>query len=348
RNWDYRYCWLRDSAISLYALTSAGYLEEAEAWRDWLIRAVAGSVEQLQIMYGLSGERRLEEWEADWLAGFAGSKPVRIGNAAHAQVQLDVYGEVMSLLHQARRRGIPESPVAWAVQRALLGQLETLWREPDEGIWEVRGEARHFTFSKVMAWAAFAFTIESAEEFGLDEAPLDHWRAIRDAIHADVLRNGYDESLGSFVQSYGSRALDASLLLLPVVGFLPASDPRVRGTVEAIERDLLVDGFVLRYRTEHGTDGLEGGEGAFLACSFWLVVAYAACGRVEDATRLFERLLAIRNDVGLLAEEYDPRGRRQLGNFPQAFSHLALVTAGHRLLEAMAAAAGPDTKELKP
>jgi GH15 family glucan-1,4-alpha-glucosidase len=335
RNWDYRFCWLRDATITLGALMQGGYLEEAEAWRDWLLRAMAGSVDQAQIMYGLGGERRLLEWEVDWLPGFAGSKPVRVGNAAHGQLQLDVYGEVMTLLHRARQGGIPESKPAWALQRNLLALLETLWREPDAGLWEIRGPPRHFTFSKVMAWAAFDRGIRSAEEFGLDEAPLDHWRALRDEIHADVCRNGYDPVLGSFVQSYGSKELDASLLLVPLFGFLPPSDPRLRGTVEAIERELLVEGFVLRYRTETNVDGLSGGEAPFLACSFWLVACYCLIGRIEDARALFERLIAIRNDVGLLAEEYDPVEKRQLGNVPQAFSHVALVTTAFRLAQAL-------------
>ena len=335
RNWDYRFCWLRDASITLLALMNGGYFEEAQAWRDWLVRAMAGSVDQCQIMYGLAGERRLLEWEVDWLPGFAGSKPVRIGNGAHGQLQLDVYGEVMSLLHQARQGGLPESKPAWALQRALLAFLETLWRKPDAGLWEIRGEPRHFTFSKVMAWVAFDRGIRSAEEFSLDDAPLDHWRALRDEIHADVCRNGYDPELGSFVQSYGSKELDASLLLLPLFGFLPQSDPRLRGTVEAIERELLVDGFVRRYRTEANIDGLSGDEAPFLACSFWLVESYVMLGRLDDAKALFQRLLDIRNDVGLLAEEYDPVAKRQLGNVPQAFSHVALVTTAFRLAEAL-------------
>jgi GH15 family glucan-1,4-alpha-glucosidase len=335
RNWDYRFCWLRDSAITLLALMNGGYRDEAEAWRDWLVRALAGSVEQIQIMYGLAGERRLQEWQADWLPGFAGSRPVRIGNAAHDQLQLDVYGEVMSLLHEARVGGIPESPEAWHLQRAMLRQLETLWTEPDEGIWEIRGPRRHFTFSKVMAWAAFDFCIRSAEQFGLEDSPVEHWRNVRDAIHADICERGYDAELGAFVQSYGSKELDASLLLLPQLHFLAGDDPRVQGTIAAIERELLVDGFVQRYRVSGGVDGLECPEGAFLACSFWLVSAFVSCGRLDDAVRLYDSLLDLRNDVGLLAEEYDPVARRQLGNFPQAFSHVALVDAGHRLAVAL-------------
>jgi GH15 family glucan-1,4-alpha-glucosidase len=338
RNWDYRYCWLRDAALMLFALMKAGYRDEARAWRDWLVRAMAGSVDQMQIMYGVAGERRLHEWTADWLDGFGGAKPVRVGNAAHDQLQLDVFGEVMILLHEARVGGLPEDDQAWALQRAMLGRLETLWREPDEGIWEVRGRRRHFTFSKVMAWAAFDRCIRSAEEFGLDEAPLGRWREIRDEIHRDVCAKGIDPARGCFVQSYGAPDLDASLLLLLPLGFLPPEDPRIVATVEAIERDLLVDGFVRRYHTEQVDDGLPVGEGAFLACSFWLVSAYTMIGRVEDARVLFERLLAIRNDLGLLAEEYDAASARQLGNVPQAFSHVALVNAAHRLEEALAGA----------
>ena len=334
RNWDYRYCWLMNG----------GYFDEAKAWRDWLVRALAGSVDQMQIMYGLAGERRLPEWEVEWLAGFAGSKPVRIGNAAHGQRQLDVYGEVMLLMDEARIGGIPESEQGWSVQRAMLGQLEGIWREPDEGIWEVRGPPRHFTFSKAMAWAAFDRCISSSERFGLDPSPIERWRAIRDEIHADVCRHGYDPELGSFVQSYGGKELDASLLILPVMGFLPIEDPRIAGTVAAIERDLLVDGFVQRYRTTEEVDGLPAGEGAFLACSFWLVQAYAMQGRLEEGRALFERLLGIRNDVGLLAEEYDPVARRQLGNVPQAFSHVALVNAGHRLALALVGVPAPSSR----
>ena len=340
RNWDYRYCWLRDSAMTLYAFMHGGYFDEAESWRDWLIRAMAGNIDQMQIMFGVAGERRLLEWEADWLPGFGGAQPVRVGNAAASQHQLDVFGEVMALLHGARRGGLHESKEAWALQRAMLTRLEALWRQPDEGIWEVRGPSRHFTFSKVMAWVAFDRCIRDAEEFGLDEAPLEHWRAIRDEIHADVCRHGYNAELGSFVQSYGSRNTDASLLLLPFLEFLPDDDPRICGTIEAVERELLVDGFVLRYRPEATVDGLPGDEGAFLACSFWLVNAYLRLGRADDARELFERLLSIRNDLGLLAEEYDPRSGHQLGNFPQAFSHVALITAAHRLGQKLAQSPG--------
>ena len=340
RNWDYRYCWLRDSALTLFALMNAGYYDEAAAWRDWLVRAMAGSPDQMQIMYGISGERQLLEWEVPWLAGFAGSRPVRIGNAAAAQTQLDVYGEMMSLLHQARMGGLPESPEAWAIQVAMLRRLRVIWREPDYGIWEVRGPARHFTFSKLMVWLAFDRCIKSAETFGLDTCPLDEWRATRGEVAADILARGWSEEAGAFTQSYGDLALDASLLLLPSLGFLPEGDPRIRRTVEAIEQGLVVDGLVHRYSTTQVDDGLPAGEGTFLACSFWLVEALVQIGRLGDAEALFERLLAMRNDIGLLAEEYDPLAGRQLGNFPQAFSHVALVNAAHRLAAAKVGSGG--------
>lgn len=333
RNWDYRFCWLRDATLTLLSLMNSGHFEEAKAWRDWLVRAAAGAPRQMQILYGIAGERRTIEWEAEWLPGYEGSRPVRIGNAAHDQLQIDVYGEVMDALHQARRVGLAPSESAWALQRALLDHLESIWREPDEGIWEVRGGRRHFTFSKVMAWAAFDRGIKGVEEFGL-EGPVDHWRELRDQVYEDVCRCGFDGELGSFVQSYGSKQLDASLLLLPTLGFLPASDPRIRGTVEAIERSLLVDGLVLRYDTAETSDGLPAGEGAFMACSFWLVDVYVLMGRVDDARQLFERLLALRNDVGLLAEEYDTAARRQVGNFPQAFSHISLLNSAQNLSRA--------------
>jgi GH15 family glucan-1,4-alpha-glucosidase len=330
RNWDYRFCWVRDATLTLLALMNAGYYEEAGAWRDWLLRAVAGSPAQMQIMYGIAGERRLAEWEVPWLPGYEGSRPVRVGNAAHGQLQLDVHGEVMDALHQARRGGLATGAADWALQRALLEHLGAVWREPDEGIWEVRGPRQHFTHSKVMAWVAFDRAVRDAEAFGLD-GPVEDWRRLRDEIHEDVCRHGYDPGLDAFVQAYGSRRLDASLLLLPVVGFLPPEDPRVRGTVAAVERHLVADGLVRRYDTAATDDGLPPGEGAFLACSFWLVDAYVLQGRTAEARRLFERLLALRNDVGLLAEEYDPRAGRLVGNFPQAFSHLALVEAAYNL-----------------
>jgi len=330
RNWDYRYCWLRDATLTLLALMDGGYFREAAAWRDWLLRAAAGSPEQVQIMYGLAGERLLREWEIPWLPGYENSKPVRIGNAAHEQLQLDVYGEVMDALHQARLGNIPESADAWALERALIKQLEQIWERPDQGIWETRGAPQHFTHSKVMAWVAIDRAVKSAEQFQL-EGPVDHWRELRDRIHADVCQKSFDPELNSFVQSYGSKLVDASVLLLPLVGFLPPSDSRVRGTVEAIEKRLLVDGFVLRYDSAATDDGLPEGEGAFLACSFWLADNYLLLGRQDDALRLFERLLTLRNDVGLLSEEYDPALKRQVGNFPQAFSHIALLSTAFNL-----------------
>jgi GH15 family glucan-1,4-alpha-glucosidase len=330
RNWDYRYCWLRDATLTLLALMDAGYYSEAEQWRNWLLRAAAGSADQVQIMYGLSGERLLREWDVAWLPGYENSQPVRIGNAAHGQMQLDVYGEVMDALHQARLGDIPESVDVWELQKALAEQLEKVWQQPDQGIWEVRGKPQHFTHSKVMAWVAIDRAVKSAEQFRLD-GPLDQWRALRDRIHADVCDNGFNPKVNAFVQAYGSDLIDASLLLMPLVGFLPATDPRVRSTVECIEKELLVDGFVLRYDSEATDDGLPPGEGAFLACSFWLADNYILLGRVDDARRLFERLLSLRNDVGLLAEGYDPQLKRQVGNFPQGFSHIALLSTAFNL-----------------
>ena len=325
RNWDYRFCWLRDATITLFAFMAAGYTDEAAAWAGWLHRSIAGSPDQVQIMYGIAGERLLQENEILWLPGYQGAAPVRVGNAAATQLQLDVYGEVMDALHQARSAKLLTSPQSWSLQAALLEHLEEVWQQPDEGLWETRGGRRHFTFSKVMAWVAFDRGIKDAEMHRL-EAPLDRWRQVRDTIHATVCRDGYDEKLGSFTQSFGDPALDASLLLIAIVGFLPHDDARVQGTVRAIERDLLVDGFVLRYRTEGGGDGLPTGEGAFLACSFWLASAWHMQGRNAEAKALFERLLGLCNDVGLLSEEYDPRAKRMTGNFPQAFSHVALIT----------------------
>ena len=330
RNWDYRFCWLRDATLTLLALMDAGFHDEAQSWREWLIRAVAGSPEQAQIMYGIAGERRLTELEVPWLPGYEDSRPVRIGNAACSQLQLDTFGEVNDALYQARCKGLAASDSGWALQRALLAHLENIWTEPDEGIWEMRGGRQHFTYSKVMAWLAFDRAIKSAEQFAL-EGPLDHWREVAAAIHADVCRRGYDRELGSFVQSYGSKQLDASLLLLPMIGFLPPEDPRVRGTLRAVERRLLVDGLVMRYDTAGSRDGLPAGEGAFLACSFWLVDAYVMQHRWHDARVLFRRLLDLRNDVGLLSEEYDPSTRRLVGNFPQAFTHVALVNSAFNL-----------------
>ncbi len=332
RNWDYRYCWLRDATLTLNALMVAGYDDEAAAWRDWLLRAVAGDPSELQIMYGPAGERRLDEWEVPWLAGYGGAKPVRVGNAASGQYQLDVYGEVMDALNLARQVGIDPGGPAWDLQRVLVEFLETGWREPDDGIWEVRGPRRHFTHSKVMAWVALDRAVRGIEQFGLD-GPADKWRALRQEIHDEVCLKGWDAERGTFTQYYGSKALDASLLMIPLVGFLEPHDQRVRGTVEAIEADLCRDGFVLRYDPEAGddVDGLPGREGAFLACSFWLADNLAMIGRRQDALDLFERLLGLRNDVGLLAEEYDATAGRLVGNFPQAFSHISLVNSARNL-----------------
>jgi GH15 family glucan-1,4-alpha-glucosidase len=344
RNWDYRFCWLRDATMTLTSLMAAGYEQEAKDWREWLLRAMAGDPPALQIMYGPAGEARLPELELPWLPGYEGSTPVRTGNAAVEQFQLDVYGEVMDALHKARRLRIEPHPSAWALQRALLEFLEDHWRQPDEGIWEVRGPRRHFTHSKVLAWVAMDRAVKGVEQFGMD-GPVERWRRLRTEIHQEVCQRAYDPDRGTFTQSYGSRELDASLLLIPLVGFLPPSDPRVRGTVEAIERELCEDGFVLRYPTgEQGepVDGLPGREGAFLACTFWLADNYALLGRVQDARHLFQRLLDLRNDVGLLAEEYDPAARRQLGNFPQAFSHVPLIDTAMHLAQA-----GPDPRCLR-
>jgi GH15 family glucan-1,4-alpha-glucosidase len=330
RNWDYRYCWLRDATFTLYALIGAGFLDEAKAWHEWLLRAAAGVPDDLQTLYGVAGERRLEEYEIPWLPGYENASPVRVGNGAVKQLQLDIYGEVLDAFYVARCAGLSTSEATWALERALIAHLEKIWRDPDEGIWEVRGGPRHFTHSKVMAWVAFDRAVRSIEEFGLDGS-LERWREIRSSIHQEVCERGYDPTQNAFVQSFGDTTLDASLLLIPLVGFLPPDDPRVQGTVAAIERKLLRDGFVLRYDTGTEVDGLPPGEGAFLACSFWLVDNYVLLGRYEEAGTLFERLLALRNDVGLLAEEYDPHNRRQLGNFPQAFSHLALINSAHSL-----------------
>jgi len=337
RNWDYRFCWLRDATLTLLAMLNAGYKDEAEAWRSWLLRAVAGDPADLQIMYGLAGERRLEELELDWLPGFADSTPVRIGNAASKQVQLDVYGEMLDALYQSRVQGLPPDDNAWAVVRKLLEWLEEGWRMEDSGIWEVRGPTRHFTHSKVMAWVAFDRAVRFHEEFDR-KGPVDRWRALRDEIHAQVLEHGWSQEKQSFTQSFGSDELDASLLLLPLVGFLPPDDERIVSTVAAIRRELTDDGLVLRYRVgeDAADDGLPGDEGVFLPCSFWLAQVLALQGRHEEARELFERLLDLRNDVGLLSEEYDPRAGRQLGNFPQAFTHLALVDAAIALGEGRA------------
>jgi GH15 family glucan-1,4-alpha-glucosidase len=332
RNWDYRYCWLRDATFTLYALMNAGFLAEARAWRDWLLRSVAGDPENAQILYGVGGQRRVIESEIPWLPGYAGSAPVRIGNAAHEQFQLDVYGEVMDALHQARVHGLDPDDHAWSLQRNLITFLETAWDRPDEGIWEVRGPRRHFTHSKVLAWVAFDRAVQTVESLGLP-GPVERWRRLRDEVHDEVCREGFHSGLNSFTQSYGSDELDAATLLIPLVGFLPPDDPRVLGTIDAIEKRLMVDGFVQRYRTEehNEVDGLYGREGVFLPCSYWLVDALQLAGREDDARELFERLLGIRNDLGLLSEEYDPGEKRLLGNFPQAFTHVGLVNSAFNL-----------------
>ena len=333
RNWDYRYCWVRDASLTLAALLRGGYIEEAAAWRQWLLRAVAGSPEVLQIMYGIAGDRRLTEIELSWLPGYEGSAPVRVGNAAHAQFQLDIYGELADAMYRCRRSGLAPDGDSWRMAQAHFEFVASHWREPDDGIWEVRGPRRHFTHSKMMAWLAMDRAVRAAEHFHLD-GPLDRWRSARDAIHEQVCREGFDAEVGAFVQSYGSKRLDASLLMMPLVGFLPPEDPRVVGTVAAIERDLKADGLIARYSSEEDDDGLPPGEGAFLPCTFWLVDNLALQGRRDDAVRLFERLLALRNDVGLLSEEYDPEARRLVGNFPQAFSHVSLVNSAFNLAEA--------------
>lgn len=329
RNWDYRYCWLRDATFTLQALLSAGYTEEAVAWRNWLLRAVAGRPADLQILYGAAGERRIAEYELPWLPGYENSKPVRVGNAAANQLQLDVYGEVLNCLFDSAADGVADDAFAWSLQQKLLEHLETAWRQPDEGIWEVRGPRRHFTHSKVMAWVAFDRGARTADRLG-DKGGA-RWRAVADEVHEQICREAYDVQRGAFMQYYGAPGLDASVLLMPLVGFLPASDPRTVSTIEAIERELVEDGLVLRYRTSAGVDGLPAGEAAFLACSFWLADCYALLGRVEDATRLLDKLCALANDVGLLAEEYDVRLGRQVGNFPQAFSHVSLIGTAIRL-----------------
>jgi GH15 family glucan-1,4-alpha-glucosidase len=333
RNWDYRFCWLRDATFTLYALMLGGYTQEASDWREWLLRAMAGDPSQAQILYGVAGERLVPEWELGWLPGYAGSRPVRVGNAAASQFQLDVYGEVLDALHTARRLGLPPDENAWHVQRRMVEYVERAWQERDEGIWEVRGPRRHFTHSKVMAWVALDRAVKAVERFGL-EGPVDRWRTVRDQIHTDVCAKGYDPGIGAFVQFYGGRLLDASLLMIPLVGFLSADDPRMRGTVKAIDERLTTDGFVARYPTVPEVDGLPPGEGAFLPCSFWLADNLALQGRHDEARALFERLLAVRNDVGLLAEEYEPRTRRMLGNFPQAMSHMALINTAANLTKA--------------
>ncbi|HYZ15563.1 MAG TPA: glycoside hydrolase family 15 protein [Candidatus Acidoferrum sp.] len=335
RNWDYRYCWIRDATFVLVALMNAGYRDEAQGWRRWLLRAAAGCPQELQILYGLRGERRILEYDVPWLAGYCGSTPVRIGNAASDQCQLDVYGELIDTMYQARRGGFPSEEQEWEIARAVINATESRWRNPDRGLWEIRGGPRHFVHSKVLAWVAFDRGVRAIEEFGLD-GPLERWRGVRDEIHADVLARGYDATRGTFTQSYGSRELDAATLLIPLVGFLPPDDERVRGTIHAVERELMRDGFLLRYSPpDASVDGFPPGEGAFLACNFWLADAYTLVGRRDDAEALFERLLAIRNDVGLLSEEYNMREQRLVGNFPQAFSHVGLVNTAYNLHASM-------------
>ena len=324
RNWDYRYCWIRDATLALTALMGAGYYDEAAAWRDWLHRALAGMPDAMQIMYGLGGERRLDEWEVRWLAGYGGSRPVRVGNAASRQLQLDVWGEMADVLHLAREGGLAPGRAGWDFQSLTIGHLEKIWRNKDNGLWEMRGPRRHFTHSKMMAWVAFDRSIRDAEKYGF-EAPFERWRRIRQQIHDTVCSKGFDPELNSFTQSFGAKELDASLLLIPQMGFLPIDDPRVTGTVAAIERELIEDGLVKRYRSGSGADGLPPGEGVFLACSFWLADVYQRQGRLAEAHALVDRLLGLRNDLGLLSEEYDPLEKRLTGNFPQAFSHMALV-----------------------
>jgi GH15 family glucan-1,4-alpha-glucosidase len=330
RNWDYRYCWLRDATFTLLTLLDAGYRDEARAWREWLLRAVAGRPSQMNIMYSVTGKRRLTEQELTWLPGYEGARPARIGNAAHAQLQLDVYGEVMDVIHQCLKAGMGPGPDGWRLERAVLEFLESNWDQPDEGLWELRIQRRHFTHSKMMAWVAFDRAVKAVERFGLD-GPADRWRSLRDEIHAQVCREGFDPELGAFVQSFGSKRLDAALLMMPLVGFLPAVDPRVRGTVEAIERDLTIDGWVIRYAPMPEAHPLSPGESAFLLCNFWLVDNLHLLGRHADARRLFERLLNLRNDLGLLSEGYDPEAGRLVGNFPQAFSHVGLIDSAFNL-----------------
>jgi GH15 family glucan-1,4-alpha-glucosidase len=343
RNWDYRYCWLRDSTFTLYALLHSGYKEEARRWKDWVLRSVAGTPAQLNIMYGVSGERRLVELELPWLPGYEGSKPVRQGNAAYTQLQLDVFGELMDAFHLARKAGIERDATTWQLQKSLMQFLEGQWSEPDNGIWEVRGERRHFVFSKVMTWLAFDRAIRAIEQFGM-KGPLDRWKKIRAEIHAEVCEKGFDPELGSFVQSYGSKSLDASLLQIAMVGFLPIGDRRIQGTIDAVKKNLMIDGFVRRYDPKTAQDGLPGDEGIFLACTFWLVDCLVLQGKKDEARQLFERAISVRNDLGLLAEEYDPSEGRLLGNFPQGFSHISLINSAFNL----AAVVGPAHHRSSP
>ncbi len=340
RNWDYRFCWLRDATFTLYALLISGFTDEARQWREWLLRAVAGQGHELQIMYGISGERRLWELELPWLDGYEHSRPVRLGNAAHEQLQLDVYGEVMDTLYAARKHGFPHDDDAWRVQSALMNFLESAWDQPDNGIWEVRGPRRHFTHSKVMAWVAVDRAVKMVERFEV-AGPVERWRALRATIHKDICEKGFDAGRNAFVQYYGGNELDAALLMIPLVGFLPATDPRVEGTVQAIQRELLTDGLVRRYSPQQSVDGLQGSEGAFIPCTFWLADNLAMARRYDEARTIFQRLLGVCNDVGLLSEEYDPGARRQLGNFPQALSHVSLINTAHNLALAESPAKSP-------
>lgn len=347
RNWDYRFCWLRDATFTLLALMNSGYTEEASAWHNWLLRAAAGAPSRMQIMYGIWGQRRLLEWEAGWLDGYEGAKPVRVGNAAHAQLQLDVYGELIDAFHQSRMAKLKlDDEATWALECAVLQHLAEVWDHPDHGIWERRGEAKHYVFSKVMTWVAFDRGIKSAETFGF-KAPLLHWRALRDAIHCDVCEKGFDAEANSFVESYGSKLLDASVLLLPAVGFLPPSDPRIRGTIVGVEREMMRDGFVLRHDPREVSDETQPIEGAFLACSLWLADAYVLSGDLDKAQALFDRVTGIANDVGLLAEEYDSVAKRQTGNFPQALTHIALINTAHNLSAARKGSEKPTVQRSK-
>lgn len=346
RNWDYRFCWLRDATFTLLALMNSGYTEEASAWHNWLLRAAAGSPANMQIMYGIWGQRRLLEWEAGWLDGYEGAQPVRVGNAAHAQLQLDVYGELIDAFHQSRMAKLKLDDESWALECAVLKHLAEVWDQPDHGIWERRGQPKHYVFSKVMTWVAFDRGIKSAETFGF-KAPLLHWRTLRDAIHRDVCNRGFDAEENAFVESYGSKLLDASVLLLPSVGFLEASDPRIRGTIAAMEKHMMPDGFVLRHDPREVSEEKQPIEGAFLACSLWLADAHVLAGDLDKAQALFDRVVGVANDVGLLAEEYDSGARRQTGNFPQALTHIALVNTAHNLSAARQGSKKPAMQRSK-
>jgi len=346
RNWDYRFCWLRDATFTLLALMNSGYTEEASAWHDWLLRAVAGSPDNMQIMYGIMGQRRLLEWEAGWLPGYEGAQPVRVGNAAHAQLQLDVYGELIDAFYQSRLADLKLDEGSWALARTIVEHVADVWDQPDHGIWERRGERKHYVFSKVMTWVAIDRAIKGAERFGYD-APFDRWRNLRDAICRSVCDNGFDSRRNTFVESYGSQSLDASLLLLPSVGFLPATDPRIRGTIAAVEKHMMRDGFVLRHDPREISDEIQPIEGAFLACSLWLADAYVLAGEIDKAQAVFDRVIAVANDLGLLAEEFDTGVGRQTGNFPQALTHIALINTAHNLSDAKKASEKPAVQRSK-